>query len=375
MSLDLDSMLKDGCSKKFATYFLNLIANEKHSGLFDKDYMDWCHSKGFLAESGSVYKLSGDNIENYLSDYDYYKSWPLNDWTRIWINDKLTLKYMLSDTEFDRFMPEYYYYCSKEGLRELVDNPYENNSFESFLSLLKEKKEFACKPCNGSGAEGFVKIEYKDNEYLINGQKKSEEQVKKFVNDNPNYIYTEFIYPHKDLYKIDPKIHTLRVIVLNDEGNNPEIIGGYLRFGHSGQGSSNYLHTNESVNIYSGVDFDKGEFGDTKAVYLNRIEDLDKHPDSGAGLSGSLPNFDIIKTNVIGISKRFFGVEFMGFDIGITDDGFKIMEINSHPGLAIPQIFHPYRSDERISQYFERKLKKVDNLSENEKQQRNNILR
>ncbi|MBR1731472.1 MAG: hypothetical protein IJ725_03445 [Ruminococcus sp.] len=375
MRIDLNSMLKDGCSKKFATYFLNLVSHEKQSGLFDNDYMDWCHSNGFLAESATAYNLNESNIADYLSDYDYYKSWPLNDWTRIWINDKLTLKYMLSGAEFDRFMPRYYYYCSKSGLRRLVDNPYEDNSFESFFQLLRIEGEFACKPCNGSGAEGFVKIEYKDNEYFINGKVKTEEEVKIFVNQNPNYLYTEFIYPHVDLSKIDPKIHTLRVIVLNEDGVSPRIIGGYLRFGHSAQGESNYLHTNESMNIYCGVDFDKGTFGGTKAAYYNRVEELTAHPDSGQPLSGNLPDFDELKANVIGIVKRFFGVEFMGFDIGITDNGFKIMEINSHPGLAIPQMFKPYYKDEKIRRYFQDKLKKVDLLAESEKQQRNNILR
>lgn len=368
-------MLKDGVSRKFASYFLNLIEHETESGLFSEEFLDWSHSNGFLAESAVAYDLSDNNKEFYLSDYDYYKSWPLNDWTRIWINDKLTLKYMLSGTEFDKYMPRYYYYRAKDGLRRLIDNPYSDNSFESFFALLREKKAFACKPCNGSGAEGFVSITYRDGKYLKNGKTASEDEIKDFVENNPNYLYTEFIYPHRDLYKIDSKIHTLRVIVLNEDGNNPVIIGGYLRFGHNAQGTSNYLHTNDSMNIYTGVDFEKGVFGNTKAVYVNKIESLDIHPDSGEALSGELPCFEELKTNVLGIAKRLFSVEFMGFDIGITDDGFKIMEINSHPGLTIPQMFHPYLSDERIKSYFEKKLALVDALSDDDKKKRNNIPR
>lgn len=368
-------MLKDGFSRKFATYFLSLIEHETESGLFSDEFLDWSHSNGFLAENAVAYNLSDDNKDCYLSDYDYYKSWPLNDWTRIWINDKLTLKYMLSGTEFDKYMPRYYYYRAKDGLRRLVDNPFEDNSFESFFELLRAKKEFACKPCNGSGAEGFVKIEYDGGNYILNGEIKTENEIKEFAENNPNYLYTEFIYPHKDLYKIDPKIHTLRVIVLNEDGNNPAVIGGYLRFGHNAQGTSNYLHTNDSMNIYTGVDFEKGTFGNTKAVYVSKIENLDIHPDSGEPLSGNLPNYTELKEKVLGIAKRFFAAEFMGFDIGITDDGFKIMEINSHPGLAIPQVFHPYMSDGRIKRYFEKKLSVVDALSEEDKKKRNNIPR
>lgn len=375
MRITLDNMLKDGCSKKFAMFFLGLLEHEKESGLFDESFLNWCHSNGYLAENASAYNLSKSNMDCYLSDYDYYKSWPLNDWTRIWINDKLTLKYMLSDTEFDKYMPEYYWYCSKDGLRSLINNSYKDNSFENFFALLSEKKEYACKPCNGSGAQGFVRIEDKNGKYLLNGEEKSKEDIVRFVKCNPNYLYTEFIYPHEELHRINPKIHTLRVIVLNEDGINPVITGGYLRFGHSGQGESNYLHTNDSMNIYTEVNFDTGKFGNTKAVYINRTEDLNYHPDSGEALSGVLPNYELIKSSVLGIAKRFFGVEFMGFDIGVTDDGFKIMEINSHPGLGIPQMFHPYMSDERIKNYFQKKLGIVDNLSDEEKLRRNNILR
>lgn len=375
MKITLDKMLADGFSRKFAVFFLNLLNREKESGNFDEEYLEWCHSNGYLAENASVCGITEKNKNMYLTDYDYYKSWPLNDWTRIWINDKLTLKYMLADTQYGNFMPDYYYYCTRDGLRSLCDNPYKDNSISSFFSLLEDKKEFACKPCNGSGAEGFVRIENKDGSFFLNGQKKNKAEISEFVVNNPNYLCTQFIYPHKDLSKINHKIHTLIVIVLNENGCNPTIIGGYLRFGHNAQGESNYLHTNDSMNIYSRVNFDTGEFGKTKAVYVNRIEDLLVHPDSGEELSGFLPNYESIKANVIGIAKWFFGIEFMGFDIGITDDGFKIMEINSHPGLAIPQLFRPYLANVGIRRYFKNKLALIDSLPNEEKLKRNTLLR
>ena len=76
-----------------------------------------------MAESVAAYGLRENKIADYLSDYDYYRIWPLNSWNRIWINDKLTLKYMLADTEYSDFMPKYYYYMTPKGLKKLLDAP------------------------------------------------------------------------------------------------------------------------------------------------------------------------------------------------------------------------------------------------------------
>lgn len=76
----------------------------------------------------SLYDINDINYMNFLSEYDYY---------RIWINDKLTLKYMLDGTEYSGIMPKYYYYTSMDGLRTLVDNPYKNDiaDTEQFIKV------------------------------------------------------------------------------------------------------------------------------------------------------------------------------------------------------------------------------------------------
>ena len=79
----LEDMLNEGYSKKYATYYLNILESEQKNPVFDQSYVRWAHSRGFSAESACLYGLNEDNLSDYLSDYDYYKSWPLNDWTRI----------------------------------------------------------------------------------------------------------------------------------------------------------------------------------------------------------------------------------------------------------------------------------------------------
>ena len=134
VKFDMESMLKDGYTRKMATSILNSFERENKNNIYDEKYRAWAHEHGFLAESACLFGLNEENIGQYMSDYDYWKVWPLNNWTRIWINDKLTLKYVLSNNELKTVMPDYYYYSTTTGLRYLPDNELKDNSVDSFLN-------------------------------------------------------------------------------------------------------------------------------------------------------------------------------------------------------------------------------------------------
>lgn len=167
-STRLNDLLKEGFSRKFASYYLNSAQKEYDHPAYSAEFVKWAHSNGFLAESAAAYGLTEDNMDQYLSDYDYYKIWPLNNWTRIWINDKLTLKYMLANTQFSDIMPEYYYYSTPNGLKKLLDAPNQETapSIDEFKRVLASVGEFACKPCNGSASYGFFRMSYRGGPIL-----------------------------------------------------------------------------------------------------------------------------------------------------------------------------------------------------------------
>ena len=137
-STNMEDLLRDGFTKKYAKFYLDILEEEKINPVFaDKEYVEWAHSHGFTAEFAYVLGINEDNYSNYLSQYDFYKVWPLNNWARIWVNDKLTLKYTLSKLDLEKYMPNYYYYTRGKELMPLMDNN-NSNSKEGFLKTLKE---------------------------------------------------------------------------------------------------------------------------------------------------------------------------------------------------------------------------------------------
>ena len=56
-------------------------------------------------------------------------------------------------------------------------------------------------------------------------------------------------------------------------------------------------------------------------------------------LEGDLPNWDIIKQGVIDLNKEMPQLEYLGFDVAITEDGMKLPEINRAPGYPKIETF------------------------------------
>ena len=377
----LSHMLEDGFSEKYAVNYLNKIAFETGADLYPKKILEDAYARGFWGENFTYYNSTSawkGEPHDFLSDYDYERLWPLNDWMRIWVNDKLTLKYMLAGTEFEDVLPEYYFYMSRNGLRALLDQSSHEQGFTAFLELLKKKRAFACKPNNGTLAAGFFKLSY-DGHFWIENERTTEEGIIDFVSHHPNYIYTEFIYPEQSLAKISGKVPTIRIVMLNQHGNDPYIVpSSYIRFGTSAQGSANYVDGKQEgeYTISAGVNTVTGEFGNAHAFYLNRIIPIKEHPDTHVAIEGKIPSWEHMREKLLGISKFFFGVEWSGFDACVDSKGaVKIMEINSHPGIGFIQTFYPLLKDQKVEKYMRGKIKMLNNLSEDQRKTKNQIIR
>ena len=378
--ITVEEMMKDGCTEKCANIYFNLLKEENESGMFDDDFLKWAHTNGFLARSVCLFHLNENNIDNYLCDYDAYRIWPLNSWMRIWVNDKLTLKYMLAGTDYDGVMPKYYYYSMKDGLRRLIDNPDHDQTIDGLLEVLRAEKNLACKPANGALSCGFFKLSFEEGSYYINNEKCSAEDIRDFVVSHPNYVFTEYLFPEKSLAEFSHNIiHTIRIVVLNKDGISPRILGGWIRFATQKHSLANCMYNefNEAdFNLSAGIDFETGKFGNAQELYKDKIVPASCHPDTGRILEGEIPNWHTVKEVVLNLSRRFFGIEWMGFDLCVDINGnVRIMEINTHPDTMIHQVFAPLLLDEDFKNYYEGKMHEIDQLSEEEKALRIKIPR
>lgn len=82
------------------------------------------------------------------------------------------------------------------------------------------------------------------------------------------------------------------------------------------------------------------------------------HTDTHQLLEGVIPSWSEVKEKLLEISAYIPQVVYMGFDVVVTENGFKILEINSHEGIELNQTCAPYMKNEPTKPFFETLLRK-----------------
>ena len=313
----------------------------------------WAHKRGFLSFRIKQYNLTDENYHECLSDYDYKWLRPLNCRYFKLVFYKVSLRYMFDD--FSAYLPKYYYNLvrrdGKVTLLTMQDTPEGfSATFEDVLRLLREKGILALKQTEGSHGVGFYKLEYRDGAYLVNEEERSEEQMLAFLRSLKRYYnISEYIVMHDELRRIYSNVAcTVRVMVINRTGFDPVIENIYYRIGTKKTGFTDNIG---SGGIFAYADEVTGRFHDAEVIKKHIITPCPTHPDTGVKIEGVFPHWQEVRKVITDMCRYASCLEYLGFDVVITPDGFKILEINTHQDL---HRYPTYNDD--VHAYFERKV-------------------
>ena len=151
------------------------IIKKKNTPAVDKI---WCLLHGFTVEDYNLYGHENlrKNYKDYLSTKQYNQLHPINGMFSLWIDDKLTVKHVLS--QFDEYLPKYYFDIEKGSALRLPDCPetVKSSGFRGIIELLHQEKKIAVKQLLGSFGKGFYRLEWDGVNYYVTGEKKSEKE-------------------------------------------------------------------------------------------------------------------------------------------------------------------------------------------------------
>ena len=101
------------------------------------------------------------------------------------------------------------------------------------------------------------------------------------------------------------------------------------------------------------------------------------HPDTGVLIEGYVPRWDEIKAKIVEISNFLPHLIYMGYDVVITNEGFKIIEINSHQGIGFNQTHTPFLKSPLTKDFFNDQLARIRQEDLNRKSNRlvNKLIR
>lgn|GEM_PF-6578766 len=314
----------------------------------------WSFRRGFRPWRIPQYDITKENYREFLSDRDYCYLHPINNSFVKWINDKVTTRYVLEP--FRDHIPEYYFHIlSRWGnikdVVPLVDCPdgYESN-YDGILRLLRDKGDLAYKKSSGAHGIGFKKLSYRNGVYFMNNIPcHINDIVRLFDSATVFYAITEYIRMHDDIKAIYPEsVNTIRVMTINENGISPVVCDAYMRIGSESTGMTDNVGFG---GVSASINLKTGHFFGGEQVIDHVITECPTHPDTGELIEGTVPHWDMVKSKLVEICKFMPQLEYLGFDIAITEKGFMVVEINVHQDL------HRYpRYSEEVRDYFMRKL-------------------
>jgi hypothetical protein len=309
----------------------------------------WAYRRGFLGFRAQVFEINETNYLKYIPDFDYFKLHPINGKYSKWIDDKLIIKYLLS--KFDKYLPAYYFQIVDGKIIKLMDCPKEISSdFDGLYRILKEKGTLALKLIVGSRGKGFYKLTHHNGKYYLNMKKISKYQLQNHLNSLNDYIVTEYIFSHKiirNLYNATP--NAVRIQLIKGKNSKIFITESHIKIGTKESGI--YEHAAAGA-IFAKVNIKSGQLTDAYRIDRNKLRYYDFHPDTKLPLQISLPHWTFIKSQLKKIFEYIPQLSYLGFDIIITDDGFKIIEINSLSALLFPSYFYPHFENETLKTFF-----------------------
>jgi hypothetical protein len=311
----------------------------------------WAH--GSITRDYLIYdKFQRYGLDEYVSDYArWVKSVTLNDPYALALDDKILFHRMMSS--YVEYLPTARGIIFERGTIRAWDTGHEFEVASFIQEQLNSGGRLVLKPFGGSGGGGVLMMEQSGGVCLCNGQPSTVPELRRKVRDLTNYIVTDFaqqadyaahVYPHST--------NTIRVITMWDiEPCEPFIAFALQKFGTE--------KTKPVDNVGQGglgteIDVETGSMGPAVQIAHNgQLSWFDTHPDTGSQITGLIvPNWNVVASAMLCIAGSLPFLRYVGWDIVVTNDGFKILEGNNGGDLYAYQVHRPLLRDPRVKAFF-----------------------
>ena len=336
------------------TRILNKIFDIKRLRDFGVKSYKWGYKKGFTASTIDVCGVTKDNYSLFLTDEDYILGHPYNGPYSAIIDNKLWLPMFLHN--YEEYLPKYFYFIDECGLLPLEGNPISYDSvrvpISAFFSTLQEYGILCLKHTHSSVGKGFMLVKQEKDKFFLNNKIISNTELTELISSLRQYIVTEFVVQHAYASKIcSTSLNTIRFLCVWDETKKEFFLARcFHRFGCNGNIVDN-IGSGNGILVF--VDVESGKLKAEGSKNYNHegdqyVENL-VHPDHNIQLSGiQIPNFKQVKSKILEIANANSFMRYLGFDVAITENGFKIIELNSLSSLDVTQQREGFLFDPRI---------------------------
>lgn len=288
--------------------------------------------KGFIADQYVRYSLSDNNIGDYISEVERWKTRRINGRYNLVADDRLVFSEI-----FEKYVnvPENVAWIKDGIIYNFVGGCFSDNDF---FRLLHKQQKLVVKPTHGSGGGNGVHVIKKvnDNTY-IDERLINKDKLLGNIRKLDDYIIIEFVDQHEYSNNIFNKTtNTIRIItVINPQNGTAFITDAVHRIGLE---ASIPVDNASKGALVARIDINTGIIGKAKTYFNTTI--LKNHPNTGALIEGvQIPFWETVKNQIIEVAQKFPYIYFIAWDIVITPNSFCVIEINASTSLDLLQIW------------------------------------
>lgn len=340
----MNSFLKKAIKKaKLAYLWVDRILfapNRFHAGLLTR--LDLAIRGGYMVDQNAIYDLKHNARKPYLSEFDWYRSRWINEPFDQMLNNKIICTEVL---EQYTYVPRIFMMKNKGRIvyldKEHADG-YRTN--EDVLNLLHEHSILFMKPLAAGKGKGVFRIELLYEQIAVDGKAMSKEEFFEFLNNEDGWFLSEGVKQHPFLDSIyDKTTNTIRFITLRDPSTgNFKVFFAVQRIGTS---ATIPVDNGSRGGLVSCINLETGELSEARSLHSTEVHEV--HPDSGAPIKGRvIPDWDGLKEHMLGLARTFPFMNFIAWDILLTENGPCIIEANTSSGVNIIQLWGPQRYGE-----------------------------
>ena len=203
--------------------------------------------------------------------------------------------------------------------------------------------DIVVKPVLGLRSRGVQFVEFRDGGFIVDGVPLSIEEFALSCDKETMFIGTPRVQLHSEIARLCPEAnHSIRMLTYRDPSSGKSRIARSIM--RIGSVKSAPLEVFIFGGLVSEIDLVTGRLspGILGAHTKSAVTLLEAHPDSGVEFASVItPHWDQIKNKVCEICDRNPAFEFIGWDIMIDQNGIKILEANTTPGIEALQFHNP----------------------------------
>ena len=298
---------------------------------------------GYLADQYVLYDLKHNSKKEFLSEFDWYRSRYINAPFDFAFNNKVICNEML---KHHMRTPDNYFIKNKGVILDFETGP---RTEEDVYECLQRKGRLFVKPFALGKGNGVHMITYEGGKISVDGNQRSEEEFMGFLRRNDGYIVCECMKQHHyadELY--DKTVNTIRLITMRDTKTHEFRI--FFAVQRIGRKETIPVDNGSKGGLVAKIDLETGALSEARC--LHDLNEYVVHPDSGNKIRGAvIPGWDKVKKEILDVCRKIPYMEFIAWDLLITEEGLCMIEANTSSGVNILQLWGGQRQGE-LGEFF-----------------------